>query len=393
MRAVVFKTTRDVAVEKVPDARIEQDDDVVVRVTSSALCGTDLHMYDGRTGATPGMVLGHEGTGAVESAGRAVRRVKPGDRVVLPAHIFCGVCFNCARGDSAACLRVHPGHVGAAYAMPGMGPFRGSQAELVRVPFADANCVVLPGVAGDEFEDDFVLIADAWVTGWHATELAGIRAADTVAVFGAGAVGLLAAYSARMRGAGEVYSVDLIDERLKKAAEMGFVPVDVRHGDPVEQIRDLRRTRPGARLPGEEEMGGVMAGIDAVGFQARDRTQLDKENPRQVIDDLARLVNPTGRLGIAGVFTATDAAPAPDGGHPDGSLRVPWAALFNKGVTVGFGRTHDRRYTTHLRDLILTRRARPSQIITHHEPLQNAPSLYDRFDRRADGIVKAVFHH
>src|SRR6185437_3008669 len=120
-------------------------------------------------------------------------------------------------------------------------------------------------------------------------------------------------------------------------AELGFVPVDARQGDPAGQIRELRRAIPGARLPGEEEMGGGMAGIDAVGFQAR-------EDPRQVLDDLASLVNPTGRLAIAGVFTATDAAPAPQGGHADGSLHVPWATLFNKGVTVGFGRTHDRRY-------------------------------------------------
>jgi len=393
MRAVVFKGTRQVAVEDVPDARTERDDDVVVRVTSSALCGTDLHMYDGRTGAAPGMVLGHEGLGLVEFAGRAVYRVKRGDRVVLPAHIFCGVCFNCARGDSAACLRAHPGHVGGAYAMPGMGPFRGSQAELVRVPFADANCVVLPGVPGDEHEDDFVLLADAWVTGWHATELAGVRPADTVAVFGAGAVGLLAAYSARLRGAREVYCVDLIDERLEKAAVLGFVPVDARQGDPAGQIRELRRAIPGARLPGEEEMGGVMAGIDAVGFQARDRHHPDREDPRQVLDDLASLVNPTGRLAIAGVFTATDAAPAPQGGHADGSLHVPWATLFNKGVTVGFGRTHDRRYTAHLRDLIISGRARPGQVITHHESLENAASIYDRFDRRTDGIIKAVFNH
>jgi len=136
-----------------------------------------------------------------------------------------------------------------------------------------------------------------------------------------------------------------------------------------------------------------MAGIDAVGFQARDRSHPDREAPGQVIGDLARLVNPTGRLGIAGVFTASDAAPAPEGGHADGSLQVPWAVLFNKGITVGFGRTHDRRYATHLRDLIISGRARPSQIITHHEALEDAPSIYDRFDRRVDGIVKAVFNH
>ena len=161
-----------------------------------------------------------------------------------------------------------------------------------------------------------------------------------------------------------MYSVDLIDERLDKAAELGFTAVDARQGDPVEQIRELRRARPGARLPGEEEMGGVMAGIDAAGFQARDRSHPDQEDPHQVIDDLARLVNPTGRLGIAGLFTASDAAPAPEGGHPDGSLQVPWAVLFNKGGTVGLGRTHDRRYATHLRDLIISGRARPG----HHPP-------------------------
>ena len=126
----------------------------------------------------------------------------------------------------------------------------------MRVPFADANCVVLPGAPGDEHEDDFVLIADAWVTGWHATELAGVRAADTVAVFGAGAVGLLAACSALLRGASEAYSVDLIHERLDKAAELGFVPVDVRQADPAGQIRDQRRARPGARLPGSRRWEG-----------------------------------------------------------------------------------------------------------------------------------------
>ncbi|MGH3264357.1 MAG: hypothetical protein ACRDNS_20450, partial [Trebonia sp.] len=140
-------------------------------------------------------------------------------------------------------------------------------------------------------------------------------------------------------------------------------------------------------------MDGVMAGIDAVGFQARSRRHPGSEDPRQVIDDLARLVNPTGRLGIAGVFTATDAAPAADGGHADGSLHVPWSALFNKGVTVGFGRTHDRRYTAHLRDLIVSGRAKPGQIVTHHERLEDAPDIYDRFDRRVDGIVKVVFTH
>jgi glutathione-independent formaldehyde dehydrogenase len=230
-------------VDEVSDAVVEEPTDVVVRVTSSAICGTDLHMYDGRTGATAGLVLGHEPLGVVEQAGSAVELVKAGERVVIPTHLYCGVCVNCARGYSAACLRVRPGGLGAAYGYAGMGPYRGAQAELLRVPFADANCIPVPGDPGDDREDDFVLLADAFVTGWHATELAAVRAGCTVAVFGAGTVGLLAAHSALLKGAAEVYVVDAVPERLDKTGELGATPVDYQAGDPVEQIRQLRRTR------------------------------------------------------------------------------------------------------------------------------------------------------
>lgn len=387
MRAVVFEDTRRVGVEQVPDAVIEAPTDVVVRITSSAICGTDLHMYDGRVGAKPGLVLGHEPLGVVESVGKAVSMVNQGDRVVVPTHLFCGVCVNCARGFSAACLRVRPGEFGAAYGYAGMGPYRGAQAELLRVPFADANCVLLPGEPGDAREDDFVLLADAFVTGWHATELAGVSPASTVAIFGAGAIGLLAAHSAILRGAAEVYVVDRVPVRLDQAGELGAVPVDFTEGDPVEQIKELRRR---AGLPmGEEQMGGVQAGIDAVGFQATDRTDLAREDPTGVIADLARLVNPTGSVGIAGVYTAHDFHPAAEG-RSYGSLTVPWATFFDKGVSVRFGRTHDRRYTTLLRDLVVAGRARPGRIVSHHGSLEDAPRLFSAFDRRADGVVKAV---
>jgi glutathione-independent formaldehyde dehydrogenase len=387
VRAVVYAGTRQVAVRDVEDAVLEEPTDVVVRLTSSAICGTDLHAYEGRTGAEPGLVIGHEPLGVVERAGEAVSLVKPGDRVVIPTHLYCGMCFNCVRGYTAACLRVRPGGFGAAYGYPGMGAYRGAQAELLRVPFADANCVPLPGEPGDEREDDFVLLADAFVTGWHATELAMMQPGCTVAVFGAGTIGLLAAYSALLRGAGEVYVVDRVPERLDRAGELGATPVNFEDGDPVEQIRELRRRR---GLPiGEEQMDGVQNGIDAVGFQARDRPNPARENPAQVISDLARLVNPTGHVAIAGVYTEKDLHPAPEG-STDGALRVPWATFFNKGVSVGFGRTHDRRYTTRLRDLVVSGRARPGHIVTHHGTLGDAPALYDSFDKRANGIIKAI---
>jgi glutathione-independent formaldehyde dehydrogenase len=387
MRAVVYQGTREVGVQSVDDAVLEDPEDVVVEITSSAICGTDLHMYDGRTGAEPGLVLGHEPLGVVRQVGEDVHLVRPGQRVVIPTHLFCGVCYNCARGYSAACLRVRPGGFGAAYGYAGMGPYRGAQADLLRVPFADANCVPLPGQPGDEQEDDFLMLADAFVTGWHATELARVEPTSTVAVFGAGAVGLLAAHSALIKGAGEVYVVDHLAARLDKAGELGATPVDFTLGDPVDQITELRRVH---GLPlGEEPMTGVDAAIDAVGFQARDRSDPSRENPLQVVSDLARLVNPTGRVGIAGVYAEKDLHPAPEG-TADGQLTVPWATFFSKGVTVGFGRTHDRRYTAHLRDLILRHRARPGFVVTHHGPLAEAPAFYAAFDQRADGIVKAV---
>ena len=385
----MFESTHSVRVEEVKDAEIEEPSDVVIRVTSSAICGTDLHMYDGRTGATPGLVFGHEPLGVVESVGEAVSMVKVGDRVVIPTHLYCGVCVNCARDFSAACMRVRPGAFGAAYGYAGMGPYRGAQAELLRVPFADANCIPVPGEAGDDFEDDFVLLADAFVTGWHATEISHVRPGSTVAVFGAGAIGLLAAYSALLRGARELYVVDHVPERLEKAGEIGATPIDFTRGDPVEQIKELRHQR---GLPlGEEMMDGVDVGIDAVGFQANDRGEPQHENPTQVVSDLARLVNVTGHLGIIGVYAEKDLHPAPEG-SADGHLEVPWATLFSKGVSVDFGRTHDRRYTVLLRDMITSGRAKPSVIVTHHGGLDDAPRFFSSFDQRVDGVIKAVLH-
>jgi glutathione-independent formaldehyde dehydrogenase len=390
MKAVVYEDVRTVAVREVPDATLEVDTDALVRITATALCGTDLHMYDGRTGADPGLVLGHEPLGVIEQVGSAVQTVAPGTRVVIPTHLFCGTCAMCARGLSAACLRARAEGPGAAYGYAGMGPYRGAQADLLRVPWADANCVPLPGEPGDAYEDDFVLLADAFVTGWHAAAtLAEVQAGDTVAVFGAGTIGLLAAYSALLRGAREVYTVDGVDARLDKAGELGAVPIDFRCSDPVEQIREARAR---AGLPvGEQKLGGIDKVIDAVGFQARDREQPDRERPDQVIGDAARLVNPTGAIGVAGVYPQKDLHPRP-GATSEEALTAPWGTLFTKGVAVRFGRTHDRRYTLLLRDLIVSGRARPGRIVTNHDPLAAAPDLYRRFDRREDGIIKAVLH-
>ena len=392
MRAVVWRGDMTLEVENVEDARMDAPTDVLMRITSTAICGTDLHIYEGRMGEVNGLVIGHEPLGVVEEVGSAVTSIKKGDRVVVPTHICCGFCYNCVRGHSASCLMTNPGSAGAAYGYPGMGTYRGVQTELVRIPFADANCLPLPGEPGDELENDFVLLADAFPSGYHATELAQVSLGDSVAIFGAGSIGLLAAYSCFMRGANEVYVVDYIPERLKKAEELGAIPINFTSGDPVEQIKEMRsRTRKnaGPTWRNQESMGGVNCGIDAIGFQARDRSDPSREKPDQVIHDLARLINPNGRLGIIGVFLPDDAKPVGEL-EKHGDLNVPWQMLFKKSIRISMGRDDDERYNTQLRDMIITGRAKPSKIVSHRLPLSQAPDAFRKFDQRTDGYIKVV---
>src|SRR5258706_144325 len=210
MKAVVYEEPYRVAVEDVADARIEQPNDALVRVTTAAICGSDLHMYEGRTAAEAGMVFGHENMGIVEQVGAGVVSVKPGDRVSLPFNVACGFCANCLRGETGYCLTVNPGFGGGAYGYVAMGPYRGGQAEYLRVPFADFNCLKLP--PGQEHEDDFVLLAHIFPTGYHGCELAGGTVGDSVPVYGAGPIGLRAPYSALLAGASKVFVVDRVTE-------------------------------------------------------------------------------------------------------------------------------------------------------------------------------------
>lgn len=370
-----------------PDARIEAPTDAIVRITSAAICGSDLHMYVGRTGAEEGIVLGHEPLGVVEEVGNAVTAVSQGDRVLIPFNIACGVCFNCRRGFTSACLAVNADAVGGAYGYVGMGNFRGAQAEYLRVPFADRNCFRAQGEPHDEWEDDFVLLADVFPTGWYANELAGVSAGSTVAVFGAGPVGLLAAYSASLLDAGEIYVVDGVDERLAKAAEIGAVPIDFRMGDPVEQIFDIRRR--GKLHPGEERMPGVMCGIEAVGYQAIDWSDPTTENPARVIEDLIRVVNPTGRIGAVGLYVSHD----PGGINPHakkGEFRLSFGKLWEKGLSLGMGQTPVARFAPQLRDMIVTGRAKPSFVVSHRLPLEQAVMAYSKFEQRIEGYTKVI---
>mgnify|MGYP000468079874 FL=1 len=216
MKAVVYQGLRDVRVMDMPDAKIERPTDVLVKITTSNICGSDLHMYEGRTDMEKGNILGHENMGVVVEIGKAVDRIKVGDRVCLPFNIGCGFCKNCERGLTGFCLTTNPGTAGAAYGFAGMGPYSGGQAEYLRVPYADFNCLKLPPNA-EEKENDYVMLSDVFPTGYHATELARVRLGESVVIYGAGPVGLMAAHSAVIKGASKVMVVDTHKDRLALA--------------------------------------------------------------------------------------------------------------------------------------------------------------------------------
>jgi glutathione-independent formaldehyde dehydrogenase len=376
VKAVVYKEPFKVAIEEVPDPRIEQPNDALVRVTSTAICGSDLHMYEGRTAAKPGIVFGHENMGIVEEVGPGVTSIRQGDRVVMPFNVACGFCKNCERGFTGFCLTVNPGFAGGAYGYVAMGPYMGGQAEKLRVPYADFNCLKLP--PGNEHETDFILLADIFPTGYHGNELAGVMPGESVAVYGAGPVGLMAAYSALLRGASKVFSVDRVPERLSKAKEIGAIAINFDQGDPVEQIKS------------QTDGAGPDKGIDAVGYQAVRRGG-GQEEPAVVLNSLIQTVQPTGALGIPGLYVPSDPG-GPDERAQQGMLLVAIGKAFEKGLRLGTGQTNVKRYNRYLRDLIIAGRAKPSFVVSHELPLDQAPDAYEKFDKRVEGYTKVVLH-
>jgi len=375
VKAVVYKGTKNVSVEEVPDPTIQSPTDVIVRITTTNICGSDLHMYEGRTNVEQGKILGHENMGIVQEVGSATNRIKVGDRVSVPFNIACGTCRNCTRGWTSFCTRTNPteGIDGAAYGYANMGPYDGGQAELLRVPYADFNLLELP--PGTEHENDFTMLSDIFPTGWHGTELAGQEPGDRVAVFGAGPVGLMAAHSAMIRGASQVFVVDKEQDRLDLANKIGATPVDFSKGDPVEQIMDATHGH------------GVDCGVEAVGYQAHDRT--GDEHPELVLDNLVKVVRSTGGIGVVGVYVPSDPGAATDAAK-EGRIGFEYGSFFSKGQHMGTGQAPVKRYNRQLRDLIITGRATPSFLVSHELDLADAPEGYTKFDNREHGWTKVL---
>ena len=374
MKALIYNGPRDVSVDEVPDSKIEQPTDVVIKLTSTNICGSDLHMYEGRTDMKAGRILGHENLGEVVEVGDAVQRVKQGDLVCLPFNIGCGYCKNCERGFTGFCLSVESDTPGGAYGFADMGPYAGGQAEFLRVPWADFNCLLLPPDAKEK-ENDYVMLSDIFPTGWHATELAGVKPGDSVVVYGGGPVGLMAAYSANLKGAAKVMLVDRQPDRLKLAESIGVLAIDDSKGSPVDRIL--------------EETGGEGAdcGCEAVGYQAHDHH--GDEVPNLTMNNLVASVKATGGIGVVGVFVPEDPG-AQDELAKQGQIAFDFGSFWFKGQRMATGQANVKAYNRKLRDLIEADKAKPSFLISHELPLAEAPDAYKHFDDRDEGWTKVI---
>jgi glutathione-independent formaldehyde dehydrogenase len=374
MKAIIYNGPRDVSVQNVPDAKIEKPTDALVRITTTNICGSDLHMYEGRTSFETGNIFGHENLGEVIEVGVGVDRVKVGDLVCLPFNIGCGFCENCEKGLTGFCLTANPGSAGAAYGFAEMGPYQGGQAELLRVPYADFNCLVLPEDA-KEREDDYVMLSDIFPTGWHATELAGLKPGESIAIYGAGPVGLMAAHSAMIKGASQVFVVDTHPDRLQLAAQMGATPINAVEQKAVDEILNLTQGK------------GTDRGCECVGYQCCDAH--GHEANHLTMNNLVASTKATGGIGVVGVFVPEDPG-AKNELAKEGKMAFDFGAFWFKGQQIRTGQANVKAYNRQLAELIHHDRAKPSQIISHRLKLSEGPDAYKHFDDRENGWTKVV---
>jgi threonine dehydrogenase-like Zn-dependent dehydrogenase len=387
MKAVVWHGVHDVRVETVPDPKIVNPHDAIVRVTRTAICGSDLHLYDGYIPTMmKGDVLGHEFMGEVVETGAEVRNLSVGDRVIVPFCIACGRCFFCQQKLWSLCDNTNPNAwmVEALYGYSGSGlygyshlygGYAGGQAEYVRVPFADVNPVKVP----DGIDDEKVLfLTDIFPTGYQAAEQCDIEPGDTVAVWGCGPVGLFAMKSAWMLGAGRVIAIDRFRERLRMAAD--HCKAETINYEEVDSVFDALKELTGGRGPDRC--------IDAVGMEAHGRT-LDawydkvKQAVRLEMDRAHALrqalhaCRKGGTVSIPGVY----------GGFID---KVPFGSAFAKGLKLAMGQTHVHNYTAKLLAKVQSGEIDPTFLITHRGTLDDAPEMYKIFRKKADDCIKVV---
>jgi threonine dehydrogenase-like Zn-dependent dehydrogenase len=391
MKALTWHGTEDVRVEDVPDPKVEADTDAVVRVTSTAICGSDLHLYRVLGPyLSKGDVLGHEFMGIVEEVGPAVGRVKPGDRVVVPFNISCGRCWMCERGLFAQCETTQVRAEGKGAALFGYtrlyGSVPGGQAELVRVPHADFGPVVLPEEGSDE---RFLYLSDILPTAWQGVEYADVPPGGSLAVLGLGPVGQLAVTCARRMGIEQVIGIDLVPERLALAARHGAQVLN------LEEVDDLA-----GAVQALTDGRGPDGVLDAVGMEAHGNPVAET-----AITTAGKLPGPVARAAIesfgidrlAALHTAIDlvrrgGAVSLSGVYGGMADPMPMMTLFDKGVQVRMGQCHVRRWTDDLLADVLREDDvyGVEELATHRLPLEEAPEAYAMFQEKRDGCIKVV---
>lgn len=397
MKAVVFRGIGDIRLEDAPEPQIQDPNDAIVRLTASAICGTDLHMVRGTfSGMVPGTILGHEGVGVVEQVGSDVRNLNPGDRVVIPSTIACGYCSYCRAGYYAQCDNANPNGKGAGTAFYGgpkeTGPFNGLQAEKARVPFASAGLVKLPEEVSDE---DAIIISDIFPTAYMAAEMAEIHPGDTVAVFGCGPVGQLVIASAKIMNAGRIFAIDTIPSRLDMARAQGAEVIDFNKEDPIETLKRLT--------------GGIGPDrvIDAVGVDANhpdsgpaaQKAQQQESIFKQELQQVAPQTNEQGGNWHPGdapsqvlMWAVESVAKAGTisiiGVYPPTVQIFPIGAAMNKNLTLRMGNCNHRKYIPMLVEMVRSGSVKPSEILTQLEPMTSALDAYKAFDERQAGWVK-----
>jgi threonine dehydrogenase-like Zn-dependent dehydrogenase len=385
MKAVCWEGTNDIRVERVPDPAILNPGDAIVRVTSTAICGSDLHLMDGFIPTMkPGDILGHEFMGEVVEVGRGVRSLHKGDRVIVPFPISCGRCYFCTSDLYALCDNSNPNTTvtEALYGFPSgalfgyshmMGGYAGGQAQYVRVPYADVGPFKVPDYLSDE---QVLFLTDIFPTGYMAAENCDIKEGDTVAVWGCGPVGQFAIRSAFLLGAGRVIAIDTVPERLQMATAAGAEVLDSMRNDIFHSLKVMT--------------GGIGpdACIDAVGMEAHgahiDYWYDKAKTATYLATDRATVLRQAihccrkgGVVSIPGVY----------GGFID---KVPVGAAFSKGVTLRMGQTHVHKYLPRLLRHIESGDIDPSFVVTHREPLDEAPRMYRTFRDKQHGCVKVV---
>jgi threonine dehydrogenase-like Zn-dependent dehydrogenase len=385
MRALVYCGKHKVKVENVPDPKIVNPRDAIIRVTTTCICGSDLHLYDGfMPTMKAGDILGHEFMGIVEEVGPSVKNLKRGDRVVVPFTIACGNCFFCKRQLWSACDNSNP-NAWMAEKMMGYSPsglfgyshltggYAGGQAEFVRVPFADVGPYKIP----EELEDNqVVFLTDIFPTGYMAAENCNIQKGDTVAVWGCGPVGQFCIASAMLLGAKQVIGIDDVPERLTMAAKQGAVPVNFSNETVYERLLDLT----GGRGPDSciDAVGAEAHGTTADAAMDRVKTTLFMSTDRAAaLRQAIMCCRKGGTVSVPGVYV----------GFPD---KLPFGALMNKGLTVKSGQTHVMRYLPQLTKLISSGKIDPRFVITHELSLDEAPHAYEIFQKKQDGCIKVV---